>query len=248
MGVMLRDASSKTFTPIVVSAVIATTLFNSLSRVAAGQASRGIFQMPPDNGAFVFTFHELPNYVLLGIYCGLLAIAFTYAMHFVEKGTERLRPVPQFLKPAIGAGLSGVCGVVLILIFHDDALVHHRFMENAYVPIFGGGYPTILRAIDPTWYAANGHVVDGRAAALGLEFLLIACVLKMVATAFTLGTGGSGGLFAPALFVGACGGGAFGLVLLDGATRGAQCLRAGGDGRGARSGDPGAADVHPAAL
>jgi CIC family chloride channel protein len=39
------------------------------------------------------------------------------------------------------------------------------------------------------------------------------CLLKGVGTALTLGSGGSGGVFAPSLFVGATAGGAFGLTL-----------------------------------
>jgi CIC family chloride channel protein len=44
--------------------------------------------------------------------------------------------------------------------------------------------------------------------ALGLMLALV--VLKMLATSITLGAGGSGGVFAPALFIGAMAGGAFG--------------------------------------
>jgi CIC family chloride channel protein len=44
----------------------------------------------------------------------------------------------------------------------------------------------------------------------GLMFALV--FMKMFATAVTLGAGGSGGVFAPALFIGAMAGGAFGIV------------------------------------
>ncbi len=213
LEVMLRDFSVRTFTPIVVSAVIATTTFHSLLHVTRGQTIHGLFDVPANHGAFAFTFHDLPSYILLGLFCGLIAIAFTYVMCAVEKTTERLRRIPRLLKPALGAGLSGVCGVLMILLFHNDPWVQERFAKDAYVPIFGGGYPTILRAIDPSWYVPNGNMVDGHAVTLGLEFLLVVCLLKIVATALTLGTGGSGGVFAPALFVGATAGGSFGLIL-----------------------------------
>jgi len=42
--------------------------------------------------------------------------------------------------------------------------------------------------------------------------LLIMCVLKIIATSITIGSGGSGGVFAPSLFMGAMLGGAFGEV------------------------------------
>ena len=54
-------------------------------------------------------------------------------------------------------------------------------------------------------------------------FLAVACVLKLVATALTLGSGGSGGTFFPAAVIGAMAGGAFGTLLhalLPGVTAG----------------------------
>ena len=45
---------------------------------------------------------------------------------------------------------------------------------------------------------------------LTIGFMLALIVLKMLATSITLGAGGSGGVFAPALFIGAMAGGAFG--------------------------------------
>src|SRR5690606_13190123 len=47
--------------------------------------------------------------------------------------------------------------------------------------------------------------------ALWAIFLL--CVAKIVATSFTLGSGGSGGVFAPSLFIGASAGATFGVAL-----------------------------------
>ncbi|MEJ2204257.1 MAG: chloride channel protein [Gemmatimonadota bacterium] len=43
--------------------------------------------------------------------------------------------------------------------------------------------------------------------------MLLLVVLKMLATSITLGAGGSGGVFAPALFIGAMAGGAFGKIV-----------------------------------
>jgi chloride channel protein, CIC family len=215
LEVMLRDFSVRTFMPIVVSAVLGTTVFHSLLHTAPGQAVHGLFEMPAGNGAFVFTFHEVLGYVLLGLFCGLVAIAFSYAMKLTEKAAQWLNHVPRSIKPAFGAALSGLCGVLLILLFHGDPFVRERFVQDAYVPIFSGGYPTILRMIDPTWYQSGAHMANGQAVVLGLEFLLALCVLKIAATALTLGFGGSGGVFAPALFIGASAGGAFGLVFAN---------------------------------
>ncbi len=48
---------------------------------------------------------------------------------------------------------------------------------------------------------------------LALSVMLLLVVLKIVGTAVTIGSGGSGGIFAPSLFIGAMLGGAFGYVV-----------------------------------
>jgi CIC family chloride channel protein len=64
--------------------------------------------------------------------------------------------------------------------------------------MYGVGYPVLQKGI------SGGYL---------LGFLLLLLVGKMVATGLTIGIGGSGGVFAPSLFIGGMGGTAFGLVL-----------------------------------
>jgi len=64
--------------------------------------------------------------------------------------------------------------------------------------IFGVGYEAIEIALQNNF---------------GLQLLLLLLVLKMLATSITLGAGGSGGVFAPALFIGAMAGGIFGITV-----------------------------------
>jgi CIC family chloride channel protein len=64
--------------------------------------------------------------------------------------------------------------------------------------MYGVGYPVLGRAV------AGGYL---------LAFLLVLLVGKVLATSLTIGIGGSGGVFAPSLFVGAMLGEAFGVVL-----------------------------------
>ncbi len=65
--------------------------------------------------------------------------------------------------------------------------------------------------IDGVGYAAVQDVLTGQMGTAGLMILLFA--LKLLATCLTLGSGGSGGIFSPALFLGATAGGAFGIIL-----------------------------------
>ena len=67
----------------------------------------------------------------------------------------------------------------------------------AFPQIMAGGYGWIQRAID-------GH--------LTLQLMAVLVVAKILATSATISSGGSGGVFAPSLFIGAMLGGAFGLL------------------------------------
>lgn len=64
--------------------------------------------------------------------------------------------------------------------------------------VFGVGYEAINEALD-------GRMV--------WQFMLLLVVLKIVAVSITIGSGGSGGVFAPSLFIGAMTGGAIGTVM-----------------------------------
>jgi len=126
---------------------------------------------------------ELGLYALLGVAAGVLSVGFSRGLYGMEDLWDSLR-LPEYVKPAMGGALLGVIGV---LSFKSDGLPR----------VFGVGYDTITSA-------AVGEL------ALGVVLGLF--VLKLLATSLTLGSGGSGGVFAPSLFLGAMLGSSFGQV------------------------------------
>ncbi len=64
--------------------------------------------------------------------------------------------------------------------------------------------------IDGVGYSTIESALSGQMQAVGLMVALF--VLKLLATCLTLGSGGSGGIFSPALFLGATAGGGFGVL------------------------------------
>ena len=80
-------------------------------------------------------------------------------------------------------------------------------------PAVGGLLLGLLLLVLPQMYGVGypvlGNAIDGRYA---IAFLLLLLVGKMLATSLTIGIGGSGGVFAPSLFIGAMLGAAFGAV------------------------------------
>jgi chloride channel protein, CIC family len=63
--------------------------------------------------------------------------------------------------------------------------------------MYGAGYPVMYKAV------AGGYL---------LWFLIVLAAGKMIAASLTIGIGGSGGVFAPSLFIGATSGAAFGEI------------------------------------
>jgi len=117
----------------------------------------------------------------------------------------------KYLLPAIGGALVGVVAIFTIFLESMFGYVG-AFGETS---LLGTGEP-YNPAIMGVGYAFIDAVLRGDVMALGAGaaiILLIAfAILKVIATCLTLGSGGSGGVFAPTLFMGAGFGGALGIV------------------------------------
>ena len=119
-------------------------------------------------------------YAVLGAIVGAAAALFVRALHWAEDGFEKIPN--SYLRHAIGMLLVGVLIYVLLI------TRGHYFVE-------GVGYSTIQATL-------NGGLAAG-----GLLLLLFVC--KLAATCISLGSGSSGGIFSPSLFMGATLGAAF---------------------------------------
>ncbi len=124
----------------------------------------------------------------------------------------------------VGLGIAGA-GVALVYsnaLYGMEYLFKAVFAQRALRAAFGGlllgavalAYPQI----QATGYPTVGQALQGR---LPLQLMLALMAAKILATSLTLGSGGSGGVFGPAVFVGAMMGGAYGGIvnaLFPGAT------------------------------
>ena len=126
---------------------------------------------------------------------------------------HRLSELPFYLVFAI---VCAVVGYVYVRFFYGirDHFFRRLPMPNAVKPAVGG---LMLGAV-ALWLPqcmAGGYgwiqqAIDGEMTSISL--LLILCFGKIVATSLTISSGGSGGVFAPSLYIGAMLGGAFGLT------------------------------------
>ncbi|NMC79437.1 MAG: CBS domain-containing protein, partial [Chloroflexi bacterium] len=127
---------------------------------------------------------ELVFYTLLGVLAALGAIVFSRVLYFLEDQWDRF-PFPEYLKPMLGGLVLGLIGIL-------------TYKVDGFPRVFAGGYDTISEAL-------MGN--------LAVPVILVLLVAKLLATTTTLASGGSGGIFAPSLFMGAMLGSAFGQTL-----------------------------------
>jgi len=123
-------------------------------------------------------------YALLGLLAAIVSVTFTDSLLWLRKWFKGLSRVPPWVRPAIGGAATGSLAVVAVLFFHLNGIA-------------GNPYPPLTLAL-----------LGG----LPLTAMVVLCVLKLAATVTSYSSGGSGGIFAPALFMGGMLGGAVGYL------------------------------------
>jgi CIC family chloride channel protein len=169
-----------------ISIVVSSVTASVIGRVVFGNVPA--FPLPVEYG--VNSIWEFMFYVFLGILAAIVGVVFVRSLYWTEDIFEKWKSVPEWVQPAIGGALLGVLALAYPL----------------FTPVTWDGLPQIFNV---------GYEVIGNA--LSNQLLLVAAlsllVLKIVATSLTLGSGGSGGVFAPSLFMGAMLGTAFELLV-----------------------------------
>lgn len=127
------------------------------------------------NPIFSFTTFDMILCFFIGPLFGFISFVWVKGYYLFEDRIQDLH-LPDMLKPALGGLTAGVCGIF--------------FFEFG---IMGVGYDGIN----------NVFMLATKAPAADLLLLFIALgFLKILATASTVGSGGSGGVFAPTLYIG----------------------------------------------
>jgi CIC family chloride channel protein len=169
LEVILGDFGLATFSPIVISSVVAT----AVSRAFLGDIPA--FIVPAYNLVSVW---EFPLYFVLGLFCAAGGVTFTKVLYRIEDLFDDFK-FPEYLKAVIGGMILGAGGLF-------------------FPQILGVGYGAIDLALMQK---------------MALWLFLVLAVVKILATSITIGSGGSGGIFAPSLFLGAMAGAFFGAVV-----------------------------------
>ncbi len=146
--------------------------------------SNPIFQVPRLQTYTLAKASSLVWYVLLGLLAAIVSVAFTDSLLWLRAWFKRLNKVPKWVQPGIGGAATGSFAVVAILLLHLNGIA-------------GDPYKTLTQAL-------LGN--------LPVTAMAVLCVLKLAATVTSYSSGGAGGIFAPALFMGGMLGGAVGYL------------------------------------
>jgi CIC family chloride channel protein len=121
----------------------------------------------------------------------------------------------EYLSFALLGLLAGLVGVLFTRVLYAiedscDAIWRGpEWLRPAVGGLLLGGVLLVLPEMYGVGYPVLGQAISGHYA---VTFLLVLLVGKMVATSLTIGIGGSGGVFAPSLFIGAMLGAGYGEV------------------------------------
>lgn len=177
LEVLLLDISISAFTPLIIAAATGALV----SKIFLKQDILFNFlQSSP------FNYYNVPFYVLLGLLTGLLSVYHQRMFLKLEHWLSSLK-LGAYKKVL----LSGAMLAALILFFPS---------------LFGEGYASIkiLASSNSNQIFENSILHDFTSNSwFILLFITITMLVKVFATAITLGSGGNGGNFAPSLFVGA---------------------------------------------
>ena len=178
LEILMLDLTSRTVVPLLIS---------SITAAAVALTIRGFdpiiaISLTPDDA---FRLNQIPLFVLLGIFCGLMAYYFTTVNARVGAFFKKIdSPYKKWL---IGGAVLGI----LIYIFP---------------PLYGEGYEGFMSLMHGNTTELFNNSLFYRFSQIDwvvILFIVGTMFFKVIAMASTNAAGGVGGTFAPSLFVGA---------------------------------------------
>ncbi len=174
--VLMLDLTTWSIVPLLLSSVTAAIVSNFL----LGEEVVFNFTLSEP-----FVMQNLPFYLLLGIFTGMVSLYFTRMNIWVEGSMGKIKNT--LVRTLIGGLL--LCTLIFLM-----------------PQLFGEGYTTLKTLLTGQSLALfNGTLFEGiigTSPYFIVVFFLMLIIFKVIAMALTTGSGGVGGIFAPALFVG----------------------------------------------
>ena len=175
LEVFMFDLTATTALPLLLSALTASTLAYFLMGTGVQ------FSFTVDHP---FGLSQIPFYIILGVFCAAVSLYFLRTADAVEGWFARRRnPWTKMLIGGLALGL-------LVMLFP---------------PLYGEGYgmlTELLKGDSTSLFTGTLYASLAGNAWVTLALLFVLILLKAVATATTIGSGGVGGTFGPSLIIG----------------------------------------------
>jgi chloride channel protein, CIC family len=173
--VILNEVKISKFIPILIASVCGQLV----SIVLLGDDILFSFKLTE-----AFQAKNTPYYILLGVLCGLVSYYFTKTLFKTEGLVGKIKN--SYLRALLG----GLTLAVVILTFPP---LYGEGYDAIKSLLTGDGISVFESSIFSSW-TSKEYVV--------ILFLVSIVIFKPIATGLTIGSGGSGGVFAPSLFIG----------------------------------------------
>lgn len=175
LEVLMLDLTMASISPLIISAVAGAAVAYFLTGDLA------IFYTQDFEP---FDLSRIPSHIILGVVCGLMSLYFVRTTHWFETVYKKINNF--WIRLLIG----GVSLGVLIFFFP---------------PLYGEGYDSITSLLKGDFESlfSQSLLFDYRDTPWAIiSFIGLIALIKIFASVLTNGSGGTGGLFAPSLFVG----------------------------------------------
>lgn len=172
--VLLTEVAVHSFIPLLISAATGAVVAKMLYY-------EQLFFLPSND----WNIEAIPFYILLGILCGFCSV------YMIRTNIRLKNYFANTERPLLQVGLGGLALGLMIFLMP---------------PLFGEGYDTINNLLEGKFTALADRSIFYQFLQndwLLLGFAVFILLAKAFASAFTLGIGGNGGVFAPSMFTGA---------------------------------------------
>ncbi len=175
LEVLMLDISMWSIIPLLISAVTGASISYLF-------LDKGATLHYPLQGTF--NLQNIPWYIVLGVFTGLVSLYFTRVTIWIESLFSRIRN--RWMRPLTGGLVLGVLILVFPLFYGEGYDILNIFLEGS----IGDNSPGSL------FYGQQNNLF------MFMLFVVLVLLFKPLAMTATTGGGGVGGIFAPTMFMG----------------------------------------------
>ncbi len=175
LEVIMIDLTAVSLVPLLLSSVAATLT----GRILLGEET-----LFPYKFIEPFSLSQIGLYIVLGVACGMMSVYFSKVYFTVGEWISPLKN--KVLKALIGGAATGLLIYLFPSLYGEGYLIINSLIEGAEEVVLSS--VTLFHADKNVWLATG--------------VFLVLLLIKPVATSLTIHSGGIGGIFAPALFIG----------------------------------------------